>query len=115
MNIADTDKLKQEFYACQKTLTAFGDEVRQRLLLLMVMEDRNGVRVADISEKMELTRPAVSHHMQILKDAGIVQCRKEGKCVYYYFDPNGKKIDALLELFEDVKRILQDDDEHALQ
>ena len=43
-----------------------------------------GSRVVDIAEKTNLSRPAVSHHMQILKDAGIVKTRKEGTYVYYY-------------------------------
>ena len=47
------------------------------------------------------------HHMQILKDAGVVKSRKEGKFVYYYFDATCKNIDALLRLFEDVKRVIQ--------
>ena len=78
MGQTDILTLKGKFAACQKMLTVFGDEVRQRLLLLMLEGDPNGVRVADISDKMKLTPPAVSHHMQILKDAGVVHCRKEG-------------------------------------
>lgn len=98
--------LEDKFSACQKMLTAFGDEVRQRLLLLMLEADRRGVRVAEVADKMELTAPAVSHHMQILKDAGIVHCRKEGKCVYYYFDSAGQNIDKLLELFTQMKSLI---------
>ena len=100
-------KLEQEFNTCQKILTAFGDEVRQELLMLMVMESREGIRVADLADKTSLTRSAVSHHMQILKDAGVLKSRKEGKFVYYYFDATCKNIDALLRLFEDVKRVIQ--------
>lgn len=76
MGQTDILTLKGKFTACQKMLTVFGDEVRQRLLLLMLESNPNGVRVADISDKMKLTPPAVSHHMQILKDAGVVHCRK---------------------------------------
>ena len=83
MGQTDILTLKGKFTACQKMLTVFGDEVRQRLLLLMLEGDPNGVRVADISDKMKLTPPAVSHHMQILKDAGVVHCRKEGKYMYF--------------------------------
>ena len=106
MGQADVLALKRKFSACQKILTVFGDEVRQRLLLLMLESNPDGVRVADISDKMKLTPPAVSHHMQILKDAGVVHCRKKGKYMYYFLDSSGKDIDKLLELFAQMKEML---------
>ena len=106
MGQADVLALKGKFTACQKILTVFGDEVRQHLLLLMLESNPDGVRVADISDRMQLTPPAVSHHMQILKDAGVVHCRKEGKYMYYSLDSSGKDIDQLLELFTQVKEML---------
>jgi Bacterial regulatory protein, arsR family. len=54
-------------------LTALGDPSRQHIILeMMQMNDCNGSRVIEITEKTDLSRPAVSHHLQILKDAGIV-------------------------------------------
>ena len=106
MGQTDVLALKGKFTACQKILTVFGDEVRQRLLLLMLESNPDGVRVADISGKMKLTPPAVSHHMQILKDAGVVHSRKEGKYMYYSLDSSGKDIDQLLELFAQMKEML---------
>ena len=106
MGQTDILTLKGKFTACQKMLTVFGDEVRQRLLLLMLESNPNGVRVADISDKMKLTPPAGSHHMRILKDAGVVHCRKEGKYMYYFLDSSGKDIDKLLELFAQMKEML---------
>ena len=102
-------RLKAEFEACQKILIAFGDEVRQHLLLLMVTGDRNGVRVSEIAEKTNLTCPAVSHHMQILKDVGIVKSCKEGKFIYYCLDSSCRNVDALIRLFESVKDVIQSD------
>lgn len=48
------------------------------ILEMMKMKDCYGVRVNDISKKTHLSRPAVSHHLQILKQAGILNMRKEG-------------------------------------
>ena len=79
MGQTDILTLKGKFTACQKML---------------------------ISDKMKLTPPAVSHHMQILKDAGVVHCRKEGKYMYYFLDSSGKDIDKLLELFTQMKEML---------
>lgn len=59
-----------------------------------------GVRVDDITKKTNLSRPAVSHHLQIMKDAGIVKVRKEGTKNYYYFDPE-------MEAFEQLVSTLQ--------
>nr|WP_236883270.1 ArsR family transcriptional regulator [Clostridium botulinum] len=41
-----------------------------------------------MSKKTHLSRPAVSHHLQILKRAEIVNVRKEGTKNYYYLDSN---------------------------
>jgi transcriptional regulator, arsR family len=41
------------------------------ILVMMQSGDYNGMRVNDITDKTRLSRPAVSHHLQILKDAGI--------------------------------------------
>lgn len=79
--------LANEFAAGTKFLTAIGDETRQHLILeMMKMEKCSGVRVGEITQKTNLSRSAVSHHLQILKNAGIVQVRKEGTKNYYYFD-----------------------------
>ncbi len=70
--------IKRKLTDLQKSLKAvknsvsFGDENRQHLILEMIqMEQCNGVRVGTITEKTHLSRPAVSHHIQILKEAGI--------------------------------------------
>lgn len=84
----EIEDLATNFEACQKTLAAIGDETRQHIILEMIRMDYNGSRVPDITEKTNLSRPAVSHHLQILKDAGIVKMRKEGRMTYYYLDPD---------------------------
>ena len=75
--IEDIRRLEREFKACQKVLSALGDETRQHLLYIMIQGQCSGSRVVDIALQTNLSRPAVSHHMQILKDAGIVKSRKE--------------------------------------
>ena len=61
-----------------------------------------GARVGAITEKTHLSRPAVSHHIKILKDAGIVGKRSEGTKNYYYLTNENSKFDSLLQLFENV-------------
>lgn len=58
---------------------AIGDETRQAILLvLMETECQTGLRVGEITKQTHLSRPAVSHHLRILREAGIILMRKEG-------------------------------------
>lgn len=84
----EIEQLATDFEQCRKVLIALGDENRQHMILeMMKMKDCYGVCVNDISKKTHLSRPAVSHHLQILKQAGILNMRKEGTKNYYYLDP----------------------------
>ena len=76
-------------------LTALGDETRQQLLSIMIMGPCSGMRVINIAEQTSLSRPAVSHHMQILKDAGVVLSHKEGTLIYYRLNPNREAFERL--------------------
>lgn len=104
--------LADGFSSCTKMLTAIGDETRQHLILeMMKMSDCSGVRVCEITEKTNLSRPAVSHHLQIMKDAGIVKVRKEGTKNYYYFDPEMEAFEKLvstLQLAMEISKGLPD-------
>ena len=84
----EIEDLATNFEACHKTLAAIGHETRQQIILEMMRMDYHGSRVIDITARTNLSRPAVSHHLQILKDAGIVKMRKEGTMTYYYLDPD---------------------------
>lgn len=86
---------------------AFGDETRQYILSVLLCSECSGSRVVDIAKKTNLSRPAVSHHMQILKNAGIVKTRKEGTLVYYYLDPEETEIQKMIDLFSDIKQIMK--------
>ncbi len=93
----DVTDLTEEFKASQKILNALGDENRQQLILeILKMEKGEGVRVGQIAEVTHMSRPAVSHHVQILKEAGLVMMRREGTRNYYYFDAETKAMDQLL-------------------
>ncbi len=84
----------------RKALTAIGDETRQLILLVLLESDLKGIRVNEIAKKTHLTRPSVSHHLQILKEAGIVNMRKEGTMNFYYINANETQWQSLLELMK---------------
>ena len=101
-------ELADGFSDCAKMLTAIGDETRQYLILeMMKMGNCSGVRVGEITEKTNLSRPAVSHHLQIMKDAGIVKVRKEGTMNFYYFDPEMAALERLISTLALAKEISQ--------
>lgn len=107
MDNREIETLAQEFEASRKVLIALGDENRQHLILEMMQTGRcTGVRVGEITEKTHLSRPAVSHHLQILKDAGIIKMRREGTKNYYYFDAEPESLECLLRMLHHVKNIM---------
>jgi len=104
----EINTLAKEFECCQKILLALGDESRQHLILEMLrMKHCGGARVGEITEKTNLSRPAVSHHIRILKDAGILKMRKEGTMHYYYFDADTEAINQLLQMLNHAKIIME--------
>jgi DNA-binding transcriptional ArsR family regulator len=45
--------------------------------------------VKDLTARFAISQPAVSQHLAILKDAGLVNSRREGRRVYYRVEPRG--------------------------
>ncbi len=89
--------LTDDLASCSGILTAIGDETRQHIILEMIRIGKcGGVRVGEITEKTNLSRPAVSHHLKIMKDAGIVKVRREGTKNYYYFEPDAERFERLI-------------------
>ena len=62
---------------CIPVFTMLQDESRQQILMLLF--DKKQMTVSEITGNLELSRPAVSHHMKLLLDAGLVLVRKNGK------------------------------------
>ena len=77
------------------------------MLEMMRMEHCGGTRVGAITEKTNLSRPAVSHHIQILKEAGILKMRREGTKNYYYFDANFEAMNRLIQMLEHARSIME--------
>jgi DNA-binding transcriptional ArsR family regulator len=50
---------------------------------------RGEAAVKDLTARFAISQPAVSQHLAILKDAGLVQGRRAGRCVRYRVDPRG--------------------------
>ena len=52
---------------------------------------RGEVQVKDLTALFDISQPAVSQHLATLRDAGLVNGRRDGRCVFYRVDPRGMK------------------------
>jgi len=67
-------------------LTALADPTRRRVFERLKSGPQS---VGAIARRMPVSRPAVSQHLKVLKEAGLVAHRPEGTRRVYYIDPNG--------------------------
>ncbi|NTV02829.1 MAG: winged helix-turn-helix transcriptional regulator [Chlorobiaceae bacterium] len=65
-------------------LNALNDPTRQEIIFLFQKQPEFCVN--DIARQFSLSRPAISHHLNLMKRAKILNARKEGKEVYYSFN-----------------------------
>jgi DNA-binding transcriptional ArsR family regulator len=65
--------------------SALGNTTRRALLGLMVTEGERPV--AELAEHFEISRPSVSEHLKVLKDAGLVAERRAGRQRFYRVEP----------------------------
>ncbi len=76
--------IPHEWRTISRAFTALGDEHRQRILLTFEPGER--LNVGQIVEVSTLSRSAVSHHLKLLREAGVLASEKVGKEVYYWVD-----------------------------
>ncbi|CAA0078476.1 Arsenic resistance transcriptional regulator ArsR1 [Mycolicibacterium vanbaalenii] len=62
---------------------ALGDPVRLRLLSLIASHPGGEACVCDISATFDLSQPTISHHLKVLRSAGILDSERRGSWVYY--------------------------------
>ena len=95
------EKLSKNLSACVEMLSAIGDETRQHLVLEIIKLGKcEGVRVGTITETTDLSRSTISHHLKILKDAGLIKVRHDGTMNFYYFAPEAGMFDHLTEALQ---------------
>ncbi|MFR5601828.1 MAG: ArsR/SmtB family transcription factor [Lachnospiraceae bacterium] len=101
--MADLKQIQQQFHTCMPLFIALGDEVRLSIIealsqaairqfssfddTLSISDSypaHGGLNVNEITKNTNLSRPAVSHHLKILKNAGLVSMEKQGTSNYYY-------------------------------
>ena len=89
----------EEFQAAAELFRLLGDGSRIRVFWLLCHGEEC---VINLSAMMEMSSPAVSHHLRQLKSAGLIVSRREGKEVYYKAAPT----EAAAELHRMIERLM---------
>jgi len=90
--------IQADFIKTRKLLSAIGNETRQTIITVLMKASCQGMRVGEITAETHLSRPAVSHHMRILLDCGLVSLEKQGTKNFYMLQI-GEEFRDLFSLF----------------
>ncbi|MBD1372294.1 helix-turn-helix transcriptional regulator [Hazenella sp. IB182357] len=71
-----------DYQSIMKFFTALGDPIR--LQIVYILGDRGKLNVSEIAKEFEISRPSISHHLKILRDAQILESKKMGQEVFYW-------------------------------
>jgi DNA-binding transcriptional ArsR family regulator len=97
----DVEEILDLFRDCIPLFSVLADEIRQNIVMVLA-EKEEGLNVNTITERMPLSRPAISHHLKVLKQAGIVDSEKKGTENLYFLTLKHpiEKIKDLVSLIE---------------
>jgi DNA-binding transcriptional ArsR family regulator len=79
---------------------ALGEPTRLRIMQILPRQPicDQMYNVIELAEELGLTQPTVSHHLKILSEAGLIQCRRQCNSLYFYVNQ-----EAVLHWLKDVK------------
>lgn len=77
-----TEDILQQFKDCIPLLEVLTDENRQAIIMLLA-QNKSGLNVNTITSHINLSRPAISHHLKVLKQSGFIKSAKKGVENYY--------------------------------
>lgn len=78
-------------------LKALADPVRLRLMSMIASSDETCV--CELTDTFDVSQPTISHHLRVLREAGLVDSERRGTWVYYWAQPDALR--ALGGLFAD--------------
>lgn len=85
-NCREMDRLREkvlEVAGLSELFKVLGDETRTKIIYLLSEEE---LCVCDLAGILEMSLPAISHHLRLLKAMRLVRYRREGKQVFYSLD-----------------------------
>ena len=80
-------------------MTAAGNETRLRMLYVLWLAGE--LCVCDLADVFEITQPAVSRHLKILKEKALVEARRDAQTIYYRVCTDNAFARLLVRFFED--------------
>ncbi len=92
---------------CFSVFAALGEENRQQILVAILESGCSGLRVPDITAEVNLSRPAVSHHLMVLKQAGLVAARREGTKNFYYVSADKDEWEKIINLVQSIDKLIK--------
>lgn len=82
-----------------KVFKALGDPVRLRLASLIASHEGGEACVCDLTDAFDLSGPTISHHLKVLREAGLITGERRGTWVYYRIQPDAlHRLSAVLVL-----------------
>jgi DNA-binding transcriptional ArsR family regulator len=83
-----------------EALAALGDPTRRRLVALLAQGE---AAAGELAGRFPVSRPAISRHLRVLREAGLVTCREQGRRRLYALDPRPlRELDEWLEPYRDL-------------
>src|SRR5258707_6553559 len=70
-----------------RSFKALADPVRLRLFSLITSFDGGEACVCDLTGEFDVSQPTISHHLKVLREAGLVDSERRGTWVYYWVLP----------------------------
>ncbi|GAA4908512.1 ArsR family transcriptional regulator [Actinomycetospora succinea] len=71
-----------------RVFKAMGDPVRLRLLSLIASHAGGEACVCDLTDVFDLSGPTISHHLKVLREAGLITGERRGTWIYYRVCPD---------------------------
>lgn len=84
-------------HAMAPVLAALADPVRLRMVSMMLAAPEGTACGCDMEDPLGLSQPTISHHLKVLREAGVIEGEKRGRWVYYRVVP-----DRLYEIAESL-------------
>ncbi len=96
-----TNAISQDVAATvASALKALAEPLRLRMLSAIATDPRGESCVCDLAELADVSQPTVSHHLKVLKDAGMLRSERRGTWVWYRITPGKQRaVAALLDAF----------------
>ncbi len=91
----------------ERVMKALGQSTRLKILMLLASREQC---VCELERIIDVSQPAISQHMRVLKAAGLVKERRDGQWIYYRLDKEnmGGTLQSFLAAFDDPRGAVKD-------